>query len=1017
MNAQLFIYKNQDSSNYELVELYDDEPINVTFEVLDLKSLDKRGSMYSKTFTVPGTKNNNIIFGELFNISADYTKFDPRNNYKCELRDESFSVVIKGVIKLDAINKTVDSDPEGNLIEYEVEIHDSRSDLFSIISERYITDIDLYSKFDHTLTRDNIVATWSNTSDDCYTYPKYYKTSTMEMTDWHPAFFVKYLVDRIIGDAGFTYDCNLFESDMFKHLIIPWTGGKQMVSAGDLLDNRFAVGLYNSNQIGYSNAGTNAYNYMSNGLHWGVITFGWYEDGSSLLPYSSVQVGCYQQGAFNIPLTRETAYPNFYDNSNLWNSQDISLTPEPGGTTTYLVDGCYFEPTVAGKYHFVFSAYSIVNANSDLLDEPNTAPSFVIAGIARIRNGVYQYINSSAFEIGADDVANGTRRYVPTTYANKIKYLPAGSYDEFVDTCFSDMIVHDAEIDVLIGDKYYVYYRFENNIAYTISTAQWPAEAFLLEDTAKLTVELMNGVMAENQTVVLSDFLPKDLKQSDLLSDLCKMFNLYIITDGERDNHIIFKTADEFYGNDYVDWTEKLDYDIPIKISFLPDIIPGRMKFTYAEHADEWNESYKDETNEVFGEYTKDLWYSSTRTEENVELKFAPTPMVSVNTNTEKNTTMAIDAVDPKGKLRILSYSYPQNGDFTWRYTAGGSLDVFSFSVYPFAGHYDVPAGPTNDLNFGETQYDFFDNYQNNATDANLYNKYYSSYFRMIGEGKLVTAYFYLNSEDIHNLDLRKKVFVSDNYYYINSIQDYNCTKVGTTKVELIKINEGIEFHRKINFKPIVSKLNAGDLIKVRANIDSKLASKNNDFATNAISVTGIDNLTDFDTENITIHGIGNKVYNNSKNIRFYNADYNEIQSDTKNVVLINTSGHTATTNYTTYINDIEIFGGTISADVISANTIFASAGVSRPYSLVTSNTFLDSSYYVVACSGNTTICLPDSTSFLGMQFHIKKIDDGTTLTIVTTDAQTIDGDTSLIVNSVYTNVNVFSDGSNWLIL
>lgn len=63
------------------------------------------------------------------------------------------------------------------------------------------------------------------------------------------------------------------------------------------------------------------------------------------------------------------------------------------------------------------------------------------------------------------------------------------------------------------------------------------------------------------------------------------------------------------------------------------------------------------------------------------------------------------------------------------------------------------------------------------------------------------------------------------------------------------------------------------------------------------------------------------------------------------------------------------------------------------------------------------TITLPNAVSVPG-KFYVIKITTGTkTLTINTTNSQTIDGNTSIFIPGQYFSVQLMSNGSNWFVL
>jgi len=89
------------------------------------------------------------------------------------------------------------------------------------------------------------------------------------------------------------------------------------------------------------------------------------------------------------------------------------------------------------------------------------------------------------------------------------------------------------------------------------------------------------------------------------------------------------------------------------------------------------------------------------------------------------------------------------------------------------------------------------------------------------------------------------------------------------------------------------------------------------------------------------------------------------------------------------------------------------------PFTIVTGNTTLSAanpSVEVNAASGPITIQLPTAVGASGT-FNVKKIDSSTNaVTILPFGSQTIDGQSSIVIQYQYSNVSMQPDGSNFVI-
>ena len=61
----------------QLIDQFNDENVEVVSRVLDVSDITKTQGDYSKTFTVPASKTNNVIFKHWYNASID-SGFDAR---------------------------------------------------------------------------------------------------------------------------------------------------------------------------------------------------------------------------------------------------------------------------------------------------------------------------------------------------------------------------------------------------------------------------------------------------------------------------------------------------------------------------------------------------------------------------------------------------------------------------------------------------------------------------------------------------------------------------------------------------------------------------------------------------------------------------------------------------------------------------------------------------------------------------------------------------------------------------
>lgn len=214
--------------NYRL-DVYKDLSALLNFAIDDIKDFSARSTTWSQTIVLPGTANNNKLFGHIFELGqanaydADLPNvaynFNASKGADCIIFQDNLQT-FKGVLRL----LEVISD-KGQL-EYEVAVFGEISALNVALSGGLLEDLD-FSAYDHDYTVANITASWDNTPGTGYTYPLIdYGTYSELKKNWkvgtfRPALYVREYLEKMFTDAGFTFESDLFETDRFKGLVIP----------------------------------------------------------------------------------------------------------------------------------------------------------------------------------------------------------------------------------------------------------------------------------------------------------------------------------------------------------------------------------------------------------------------------------------------------------------------------------------------------------------------------------------------------------------------------------------------------------------------------------------------------------------------------------------------------------------------------------------------------------------------------------------------------------------------------
>ncbi len=201
----------------------------LTFELDNVKDFSARGTTWSKTIVLPGTSNNNKLFGHIFQVGQANAfnplqdnvgyNFNASKSADCIIFQDQLQT-FKGVLRLMQINLI-----KGQ-IEYEVAVFGELAGLNVALSGGFLDQLD-FSAHDHVFNTTNIINSWDNTPGSGYYYPLIdYGQVSADKHSWdirtlRPALYVKEYIDKMFTAAGFRYSSALFDTDRFKRLVVP----------------------------------------------------------------------------------------------------------------------------------------------------------------------------------------------------------------------------------------------------------------------------------------------------------------------------------------------------------------------------------------------------------------------------------------------------------------------------------------------------------------------------------------------------------------------------------------------------------------------------------------------------------------------------------------------------------------------------------------------------------------------------------------------------------------------------
>jgi hypothetical protein len=213
----------------QLIDLLQDIGTNFTYTIDDVNDFGSRNTSFSRTIAIPATSRNNKILGFAFELGISFehnmelpnvnTNFTPSQAAKCEVFIDKIQI-FKGVIRILEIvsNK--------NATEYQCAVFGELGGFITELGNKRLEDLD-FSEYNHTYNVTSIQNSWNSITGSGYYYPliDYGDVSTTKddfhVSTFRPALYAKEFIEKIFEGTTYTLNCDFFNTDFFKKLIIP----------------------------------------------------------------------------------------------------------------------------------------------------------------------------------------------------------------------------------------------------------------------------------------------------------------------------------------------------------------------------------------------------------------------------------------------------------------------------------------------------------------------------------------------------------------------------------------------------------------------------------------------------------------------------------------------------------------------------------------------------------------------------------------------------------------------------
>lgn len=216
------------------IDLLQDISTEFTYAIDDVSEFGSRNTSFSKTISIPGTANNNLVFGYIFELNnANFTdntlpnvgyNFNVTKQANCKIFIDKVQI-FKGTLRI--LEIVIDKET----IEYQCSVFGELGGFINQLGNKRLEDLD-FSAYNHTYSVANISSSWDNPGGSGYYYPliDYGNVSTgtygvakkdFQYTAFRPALYVKEYIQKIFADTDYSFNCSFFDSALFKRLIIP----------------------------------------------------------------------------------------------------------------------------------------------------------------------------------------------------------------------------------------------------------------------------------------------------------------------------------------------------------------------------------------------------------------------------------------------------------------------------------------------------------------------------------------------------------------------------------------------------------------------------------------------------------------------------------------------------------------------------------------------------------------------------------------------------------------------------
>jgi hypothetical protein len=426
---------------------------------------------------------------------------------------------------------------------------------------------------------------------------------------------------------------------------------------------------------------------------------------------------------------------------------------------------------------------------------------------ASIGSGQYQYtgattINNTKFTVYLNLAVNAGGYFSVQLWKNGAFFQTLDNFDTNTPGGTQGFSINyskflTANVNLATNDIFkivldYTPYPLASLVSITSTGSAW-----FVDTPVKVATQAVIG-----DTLQMSYCVPKNIKITDFFTSILKMFNLYVVEDKNIAKKLIITPYIDFYLNESLDWSDKLDRSQEIRLKPMGELNARVFNFKYKNDDAYWNKTYKEKYNEGYMDFSYDSEYEYAKEKDDLEVIFASTINYAPNGQDKivpalyKEGNFADESIT-SSNIRILQTKMLTVSHWNIKNTGGGNLQT-NIHQFPYAGMWEHPTIPDNGTYFQSLGWaspkEIYYTITGTTVNYGLFNSFWSQYFAEITNpnSTILTAQFHLTSMDIRTLDFAKNILIDGTMWRINKVEGYDPLSEKPTKVELLKVIDTI---------------------------------------------------------------------------------------------------------------------------------------------------------------------------------------------------------------------------------